>query len=424
MRRSAGMAPSRPGAFVHAYICTGHLLVGLLREEGSRPESWSRSTSRPSTFGAGRAARRLQQAAPCTTRAAHPWANKALELSLRESLSLGHHHIGLEHPAETDASDRWDHRRNPAQPDADAEKIRNEVIRTAIPTAPQPARVVGATPTIDLPWLGGLDRAVGQPAAEIRREARPAPPFFCWRSPAHCKTLTTQTLHTLAWTSKSEERGSSTVGASSSKRRSSSPGGSRSSIRKGAGDQVSRVHSTPPHDYATGNASSPSINARDHLNRSDTRQTPTPRHPHPARCPEARASWSPVQTVDETRAVTGCRVAPHRAYGAGRDLRGRGALRAAALAAWRCVAPSPSCRLPTAHPRWARCPAAKPGFRTNSLRIPIWSGTGGRASIQSLLWSPAYGRRVCSRRCRRLLRGQSPSGGCAHVRFRLPAPPR
>lgn len=115
-----------------------------------------------------------------------PRAKKVLERSLRESLSLGHHNIGPEHillalVQEKDGVAA----RILLDFDADAEKIRNELLRVLpdpSPQAPGPGplaarAITDAVPwhTTDQSWFGELGAHMNGFAKVIRRELARAP---------------------------------------------------------------------------------------------------------------------------------------------------------------------------------------------------------------------------------------------------------
>jgi ATP-dependent Clp protease ATP-binding subunit ClpC len=131
-RQVVVLAQSEARALGHNYIGTEHLLLGLLREEEGLAARVLESLD--VTIEEARA--RLVRIVPASDQFVTgqipftPRAKKVLELSLRESLSLGHDWIGTEHlllglvregegVAVTILRDFG----------ADAEKVRNEVIR-------------------------------------------------------------------------------------------------------------------------------------------------------------------------------------------------------------------------------------------------------------------------------------------------------
>jgi ATP-dependent Clp protease ATP-binding subunit ClpC len=134
----------------HNYIGTGHILLGLLREEGAAARVME---SLEITFdrARGHVVRIVGSGEEVTTGQIPftPRTKKVLELALREALSLGHNYIGTEHILLGLISDgegvalrtrpdldsgREEHEgvavRVLHDLGADAEKIRNEVIRT------------------------------------------------------------------------------------------------------------------------------------------------------------------------------------------------------------------------------------------------------------------------------------------------------
>ena len=99
-RQVVVLAQDEARALRHNYIGTEHLLLGLLREEeglAARVLAVARRHARADARRAcarssARASRGRYRADPFT-----PRAKKALELALREALSLGHNYIGTEH---------------------------------------------------------------------------------------------------------------------------------------------------------------------------------------------------------------------------------------------------------------------------------------------------------------------------------------
>ena len=145
------LAQEEGRALRHNYIGAEHILLGLLREEGGTAARVLGSLEikveriRDQVVlivGSG-------EEVPIGQIPFTPRAKKVLELSLRESLSLGHNYIGTEHillgliaedagvvfrTRPDPSSDREDHEgvaiRVLHDCGADAERIRNEVIRT------------------------------------------------------------------------------------------------------------------------------------------------------------------------------------------------------------------------------------------------------------------------------------------------------
>jgi ATP-dependent Clp protease ATP-binding subunit ClpA len=167
----------------HNYIGTEHILLGLLREEegiaarvlGSLDITLERvrwAVTRIVGSGEEVSAQQI----PFT-----PRAKKVLELSLREALSFGHNYIGPEHillglVRENEGVAA----RIMLDFDADAETVRNAVLRMLGVSSPPRSVVVGATggaprQLIDGSWLGGLAPVLGPLGPEIRRVLERAP---------------------------------------------------------------------------------------------------------------------------------------------------------------------------------------------------------------------------------------------------------
>jgi ATP-dependent Clp protease ATP-binding subunit ClpA len=131
-RQVVVLAQDEARAFKHNYIDTEHILLGLLREEeglgGRVLESFGITVEEVRAQVArivGQGDEVTMGQIPFT-----PRAKKVLELSLREALSLGHNYIGTEHillglVRENEGVAA----RILLDFDADAEKIRNEIIR-------------------------------------------------------------------------------------------------------------------------------------------------------------------------------------------------------------------------------------------------------------------------------------------------------
>jgi len=174
----------------HSYIGTEHLLLGLLRDEAGLAacalqafditvERTRDEVVRLVRAGVERQVGQVGQA-PFT-----PRAKKVLERALRESLRLGHHYIGPEHillglTHENDGVAA----RILLELDADAESIRDELLRLlphsspqapgSAPGAAQAARVV-VWRTTDQSWFGELGAHMNGLARGIRRELGRAP---------------------------------------------------------------------------------------------------------------------------------------------------------------------------------------------------------------------------------------------------------
>ena len=116
----------------HNYIGTEHILLGLLREEEGLAARVLESLDITVEEVRAQVARIVGQGDEVTTGQIPftPRAKKVLELALREALSLGHNYIGTEHillglVRENEGVAA----RILLDFDADAEKIRNEIIR-------------------------------------------------------------------------------------------------------------------------------------------------------------------------------------------------------------------------------------------------------------------------------------------------------
>jgi ATP-dependent Clp protease ATP-binding subunit ClpC len=153
-RQVVVLAHDEARALGHDYIGTEHLLLGLLREEegvaarvlkglGVTPEEVRGKVV--SIVGRG-------EAAPAEQIPFTPRAKQVLELSLREALALGHNDIGTEHVLlgvvrEYEGLGA----RILFDLGADAETIRNEVVRALSGPGPQPP----GSERPDPPTLGG-----------------------------------------------------------------------------------------------------------------------------------------------------------------------------------------------------------------------------------------------------------------------------
>src|ERR687885_82045 len=116
-RQVVVLAQDEARALKHNYIGTEHILLGLLREEEGLAARVLESLDITVEEVRAQVARIVGQGDEVTTGQIPftPRAKKVLELALREALSLGHNYIGTEHIL--------------LGLDADAEKIRNEIIR-------------------------------------------------------------------------------------------------------------------------------------------------------------------------------------------------------------------------------------------------------------------------------------------------------
>ena len=168
-RQVAVFAQEEARALRHDYIGTEHLLLGLLREEEGLAarvlESLDITVERVRgqvvrIVGSGEAVTSGQ--IPFT-----PRAKKVLEMALREALSLGHNYIGTEHILLAIARENEGvASRILLDFDADAERIRHEVIRMV--SGPAGRRAGRGGP-------GGPVHHV------IRSREPPRPPALDWR---------------------------------------------------------------------------------------------------------------------------------------------------------------------------------------------------------------------------------------------------
>jgi ATP-dependent Clp protease ATP-binding subunit ClpA len=184
-RQVTVLAQEEGRALKHNYIGTEHILLGLLREEEGLAarvlESLDITLLRARDqvvriVGSGEEATAGQ--IPFT-----PRARKVIELALREALSLGHNYIGTEHIL---LGLNREHEgvavRILLDFGADAETIRNEVIRTLadprVIREQAKSTVTNASPSpqiLDHAWFGGLGAILDELAAEIRLERQRAP---------------------------------------------------------------------------------------------------------------------------------------------------------------------------------------------------------------------------------------------------------
>jgi ATP-dependent Clp protease ATP-binding subunit ClpC len=130
-RQVVVLAQDEARAFKHNYIGTEHILLGLFREEEGLAARVLESLSVTVEEVRAQVARIVGQGDEMVTGQIPftPRAKKVLELSLREALSLGHDYIGTEHillglVRENEGVAA----RILLDFDADAEKIRNEII--------------------------------------------------------------------------------------------------------------------------------------------------------------------------------------------------------------------------------------------------------------------------------------------------------
>jgi ATP-dependent Clp protease ATP-binding subunit ClpC len=131
-RQVVVLAQDEARALKHNYIGTEHILLGLLREEEGLAARVLESLDITVEEVRAQVARIVGQGDEVTTGQMPftPRAKKVLELALREALSLRHNYIGTEHillglVRENEGVAA----RILLDFDADAEKIRNEIIR-------------------------------------------------------------------------------------------------------------------------------------------------------------------------------------------------------------------------------------------------------------------------------------------------------
>ena len=131
-RQVVVLAQDEARALKHNYIGTEHILLGLLREEEGLAARVLETLDITVEEVRAQVARIVGQGDEVTTGQIPftPRAKKVLELALREALSLGHNYIGTEHillglVRENEGVAA----RILLDFDADAEKIRNEIIR-------------------------------------------------------------------------------------------------------------------------------------------------------------------------------------------------------------------------------------------------------------------------------------------------------
>jgi len=131
-RQAIALAETEARAFDHDYIGTEHLLLGLLREEEGLAarvlESLDITVEEVREQVArivGATSRRSPDQIPFT-----PRAKNVLDFAMREALSLGHNYVGTEHILLAIVRENGGvATRILLDFDADAEKIRNEIIR-------------------------------------------------------------------------------------------------------------------------------------------------------------------------------------------------------------------------------------------------------------------------------------------------------
>jgi ATP-dependent Clp protease ATP-binding subunit ClpC len=141
-RQVVVLAQDEARALGHNYIGTEHLLLALLREEEGLAARLLESLGVTVHEIRAEVARIVGQGDEVTTGQIPftPRATKVLELALREALSLGHNYIGTEHILLAVVRENEGvAARILLDFDADAEKIRNEIIRMLGGPRVQPA---------------------------------------------------------------------------------------------------------------------------------------------------------------------------------------------------------------------------------------------------------------------------------------------
>jgi ATP-dependent Clp protease ATP-binding subunit ClpA len=182
-RQVVVLAQEEARTLKHNYIGTEHILLGLLREEEGLAArvlvSLDITLERVRwavTRIVGSGEEVSAQQIPFT-----PRAKKVLELALREALSLSHNYIGPEHillglVRENEGVAA----RILLDFDADADTVRNAVLRMLGAASSARSVVVGATggaprQLIDGSWLGGLTPVLAPLGPEVRRVLERAP---------------------------------------------------------------------------------------------------------------------------------------------------------------------------------------------------------------------------------------------------------
>jgi ATP-dependent Clp protease ATP-binding subunit ClpA len=187
-RQVVVLAQDEARALKHNYIGTEHILLGLLREEEGLAARVLESLDITVEEVRAQVARIVGQGDEVTTGQIPftPRAKKVLELALREALSLGHNYIGTEHillglVRENEGVAA----RILLDFDADAEKIRNEVVhmlsgpgrspstRYEAPARPIPPALVEGIETVRAQKEAALHAGEFEHAVELRdRELR------------------------------------------------------------------------------------------------------------------------------------------------------------------------------------------------------------------------------------------------------------
>jgi ATP-dependent Clp protease ATP-binding subunit ClpC len=148
-RQVVVLAQDEARALKHNYIGTEHILLGLLREEQGLAARVLESLDVTVEDVRAQVALVVGEGdeAPTDQLPFTPRATKVLELALREALSLGHDYIGTEHILlGLVREDGGVAARILVDLDADAEKIRDEIIRMLSGGGPIPRRAAPPEP--------------------------------------------------------------------------------------------------------------------------------------------------------------------------------------------------------------------------------------------------------------------------------------
>jgi ATP-dependent Clp protease ATP-binding subunit ClpC len=178
-RQVVVLAQDEARALRHNYIGTEHLLLGLLRDEDFLAARVLESFSITIEEVRADVVRVVGRGDDVTTGQIPftPRSKKVLELSLREALSLGHNYIGTEHLL-LGLVREWEGvaARILVSHGADAEKVRNEVIR-ALSAAPPTELEGGEEPMLTERWLSLEPQPLSR---RIIDEARSIPLVLGW----------------------------------------------------------------------------------------------------------------------------------------------------------------------------------------------------------------------------------------------------